>query len=214
MPQSQHSSPRLLMHAFGEYQTNCYILVFDSGELIIDPGMGATKWVCENCHNPIAICNTHGHFDHIWSNQELQSVYAGIPLIVHAGDAFMLREDCFGLNLPCSTPTHLVQNDGESLRFGEIEMRYWHFPGHTPGCCIIETDLGIFSGDFIFHRSIGRYDFPYSSESDMKQSLLRFQVWCNAKSERANKSIYPGHGASTTASEECQNIDFWLARMV
>ena len=51
---SQHNAPRLLMHAFGEgYQTNCYILVFDAGEIIIDPGIGATKWVCENCHKLI-----------------------------------------------------------------------------------------------------------------------------------------------------------------
>ena len=40
-------------------------------DLIIDPGLSATRWVIENTTNPIAILNTHGHFDHVWSNKEI-----------------------------------------------------------------------------------------------------------------------------------------------
>ena len=37
-----------------------------------------------------------------------------------------------------------------------------------------DENLYIFSGDFIFYRTIGRSDFPYSSPKDMGESLQRF----------------------------------------
>jgi len=56
----------------GATQTNCYIVTVEGKDFIIDPGMGATKWVLDNVTNPVAILNTHGHFDHVWSNKEVQ----------------------------------------------------------------------------------------------------------------------------------------------
>ena len=59
--------------AMGSYQTNCYIVTINDKDLIIDPGMDATQWVIDNTTNPIAILNTHGHFDHVWSNAQLKT---------------------------------------------------------------------------------------------------------------------------------------------
>jgi glyoxylase-like metal-dependent hydrolase (beta-lactamase superfamily II) len=56
----------------GDYQTNCYIVTVDNKDFIIDPGVNATSWVKQNVKNPVAILNTHGHFDHVWSNTDLQ----------------------------------------------------------------------------------------------------------------------------------------------
>lgn len=212
MSSVQPIQPILHSQSFGEYQTNCYILVTPTGEIIIDPGMGATAWVQEMCSNPLALLNTHGHFDHVWSNHELQMLYPNIPLVVHAADVFMLKEDCFNLGLQPSSPTIIVENDATQLHFGGITLCYWHFPGHTPGSCMIETDSMIFSGDFIFYRSVGRYDFPYSSESHMKDSLLRFKTWCKA-GKRFDTVLHPGHGQSTTAACEYPYLDMWISRM-
>ncbi|HHH51826.1 MAG TPA: MBL fold metallo-hydrolase, partial [Campylobacterales bacterium] len=55
------------MQPMGAYQTNCYIVTVEGKDIIIDPGVGATQWVLCNIQNPIAILNTHGHFDHVWS---------------------------------------------------------------------------------------------------------------------------------------------------
>ena len=59
----------------GDYQTNCYIVTINDKDLIIDPGVNAFSWIKRNVKNPIAILNTHGHFDHVWSNQEIKDNY-------------------------------------------------------------------------------------------------------------------------------------------
>ncbi len=204
---TEYPSCKLYGKPFGAYQTNCYILQNSYGEIIIDPGMGADSWVKNICKNPLAILNTHGHFDHIWSNKALQETYINIPLIVHQDDAFMLQEDCFNMNLPLSCPTQLIIHSDQQVCFENFALTFKHFPGHTPGCCIIETDDFILSGDFIFYRSIGRYDFPYSSAWQMQESLQRF------KQLGYDKTIYPGHGQSTSIAAEQMHIDFWLTKM-
>ncbi|HIP31040.1 MAG TPA: MBL fold metallo-hydrolase, partial [Sulfurospirillum arcachonense] len=76
----------------GAYQTNCYIVEVEGKEFIIDPGMDATDWVLKNTTNPVAILNTHGHFDHVWSNKELKEKL-NIPIYVPKDDEFMLKDD-------------------------------------------------------------------------------------------------------------------------
>ena len=60
--------------ACGDYGTNCYIVEINQKELIIDPGMDAAMWVLQEVRHPVAILNTHGHFDHVWSNAELKEI--------------------------------------------------------------------------------------------------------------------------------------------
>ena len=189
----------------GDYQTNCYIVTIDGKDLVIDPGMGAAEWVMTNVTNPIAILNTHGHFDHVWSNAELQEKLK-IPLYTPKDDAFFLKSSSWMPNLPPSTPDYLVEPD-ETLDLEGIEVKFLHFPGHTPGCSAIEIEDAWFSGDFIFERSIGRTDFPYSSPEDMKRSLQKF------KAIPYDKKVYPGHGNPTTIKQEQQYADFWIQQL-
>lgn len=192
--------------ACGDYATNCYIAIFDWGELIVDPGVRATSFIKDVCKNPKAILNTHGHFDHVWSNKELQDIY-NLPIYIKKEDAFMLEGDVFGLNMPSSKPTNLIEKESVVSIEG-VDVKFMHFPGHTPGCCMIEIEETIFSGDFIFHNSIGRSDFPYSSIKDMRESLERFLEL------KENKILYPGHGAATDIFSEQKNIPYWLSHMV
>ena len=73
----------------GMYQTNCYIITEDGKDFIIDPGVGAASWIFRNVTNPVAILNTHGHFDHVWSNAEVQEKLK-IPLYTPKGDVMLL----------------------------------------------------------------------------------------------------------------------------
>ena len=189
----------------GMYQTNCYIVTIDNKDIIIDPGVGATFWVKKNVKNPIAILNTHGHFDHVWSNSELQKELK-IPLYTPKDDAFLLSEATFMPNLPPSYPDVEILPD-ETINLDGIKVKFLHFPGHTPGCSVIEIEDSWFSGDFIFQRSIGRTDFPYSNPEDMKKSLLRF------KEIDYDKTVYPGHGDKTTIKEEQQYVDYWIPQL-
>ncbi|PAF52748.1 MBL fold metallo-hydrolase [Helicobacter sp. 13S00477-4] len=201
----------LISKAFGPPQTNCYILKTNAGELIIDPGIGATQWILQNTKNPLAILITHGHYDHIWSLADLKSSLPDISIYAPKEDAFMLESDCFDTGLTPCVANHLIKGKKSNTSFEilGIQIEYFHFPGHTPGCSIIQiNDNMIFSGDFIFHRSIGRYDFPYSNAKDMKESLLRFQQI----DSKTDKVIYPGHGEETSLFTEQKNVSFWIHR--
>ena len=193
------------MQPMGMYQTNCYIVSVDGKDFIIDPGVGATEWVLENVTNPVAIFNTHGHFDHVWSNAELQK-RLGIPLYTPKGDVMLLQGSNWMPDLPPSTPDIEVDGD-EEFDFAGVKVKFRHFPGHCPGCSTIEIGDAMFSGDFIFDQSIGRTDFPYSSPQDMKKSLQKFMQL------DYDKTVYPGHGGTTTIKKEQRNTPFWIQQL-
>lgn len=186
----------------GVYQTNCYIITLEGKDFIIDPGVDALPWVIQNVTNPIAILNTHGHFDHVWSNTKVQEHF-NIPLYTPRGDVMLLTSSDWMPDLPPSTPDVIVEPD-EEFDFDGIKVKFRHFPGHCPGCSTIEIGDVMFSGDFIFERSIGRTDFPYSSPIDMKDSLLRF------KEITYDKVVYPGHGGPTSIKQEQQYVNHWI----
>lgn len=192
----------ILKRPMGDYKTNCYIVKIDGKEIIIDPGMGATEWVLANVKNPVAILNTHGHFDHVWSNHELQEKL-NVPLYTPKGDVFLLQGSSWMPGLPPSTPD--VEVDGDAtLDISGIEVKFHHFPGHCPGCSMIEIGNAFFSGDFLFQNSIGRVDFPYSDPQAMKESLKKFARM------QEDKPLYPGHGGATSVHAEQRHIEYWL----
>ncbi|MBW6488688.1 MBL fold metallo-hydrolase [Sulfurimonas sp.] len=196
---------KIKTRAMGEYQTNCYIVSVNEMDFIIDPGIGATAWVIQNVKNPVAILNTHGHFDHVWSNAELQEKLK-IPLYTPKEDVMLLKGSSWSPDLPPSKPDIEVEPNQE-FDFNGLKVKFSHFPGHTPGCSTIEIEDAMFSGDFIFERSIGRTDFPYSSPQEMRESLEKF------KKLTYDKTIYPGHGGTTTIKQEQQYSDYWIANL-
>ena len=186
----------------GSYQTNCYIVTVDGKDLIIDPGVNATEWVLDNVTNPVAVLNTHGHFDHVWSNDAVKSVLH-IPLYCPKDDIFMLTNDPFSQGTPPSSADVAVEPDS-TLDIAGIPVTFHHFPGHTPGCSTIEIGDIWLSGDFLFEGSIGRWDFPYSSGTQMVESLKKVQRFTE------DFTLYPGHGMSTTLKREQRGIPQWI----
>lgn len=97
-----------------------------------------------------------------------------------------------------------------------IIVEFMHFAGHTPGCSMIkikeaqsaDSSAYIFSGDFIFYRTIGRSDFPYSSQKDMGESLQIFGKL------NFDATLYPGHGQSTTIKAEQEHLPLYLRGLV
>ena len=193
---------QIKVQPMGPYQTNCYIVTIDGKDIIIDPGVGAMEWIRENTTNPIAILNTHGHFDHVWSNQEVKEKF-NIPLYTPKDDVFLLQSSQMMPNLPHSYPDFELEGDAE-IEIEGIKIKFLHFPGHCPGCSVIEIEDAMFSGDFIFERSIGRCDFPFSSPQKMIKSLEKF------KKLEYDKTVYPGHGGPTSIKAEQRNADYWI----
>jgi len=186
----------------GPYQTNCYIATIDGKDIIIDPGVDSLNWISNNITNPIAILNTHGHFDHVWSNSVVKEKF-NIPIYCPKDDCFMLKDDPFSQGTPKSQEDVAVVKD-QTFHIDGIEVKFHHFPGHTPGCSAIEIQDALFSGDFIFEGSIGRVDFPYSNPDNMKKSINKILTWVN------DITIYPGHGNDTTLLKEKSSLKSWL----
>ncbi|MFW2567906.1 MBL fold metallo-hydrolase [Aliarcobacter butzleri] len=189
------------LHPMGDYQTNCYIVTIDNKDIIIDPGVGALSWIEANAKNPIAILNTHGHFDHVWSNQIVKETF-DIKLYTPKDDSFMLTLNPYNMGMPPSYADVLVNPD-EEIELEGIKVKFHHFPGHTPGCSAIEIENSLFSGDFIFKGTIGRFDFPNSDAKLMKQSINKILTWKN------NFHVYPGHGDKTTLQNEIETLKQW-----
>jgi len=186
----------------GAYQTNCYVLKIDQKEFIIDPGVDAYSWLKNIVTNPLAIINTHGHFDHVWDNAKVSKEF-NIPIVCHRGDENMLGQDLFGLGTPSSNADIVVEGDGE-FEFEGVKFGFLSFPGHTEGSMAIIYEDKFFSGDFLFRGSIGRVDLPGSDSKKMVESIRK------VLSLQKNYEIYPGHGNSTTLQEERQNLGSWI----
>ncbi len=194
---------QIIKQACGVYETNCYILFTPKGEFIIDPGTDALLFIKKHVKNPLAILNTHGHYDHIWDNAKVKKEY-NIPIYIHKNDAFMLHDD-FNQGYDSSDADFLVDNE-DILNICGVDFKFHFLPGHTPGCTMIEI-VGkniMFSGDFLFYRSIGIWDFPYSDANLMKQSLEKVMTY------KEDFKLLPGHGQETTLKEEQVHLPSWL----
>ena len=193
---------QILKKAFGEYVTNCYIVKGEQGDLVIDPGQGSFDWVMQNTGKIAAVLNTHGHFDHVYDDAKLQR--AGAKIYIHEDDAFMLRADPFETMPESIEADVLIKGQEQSLEIAGFNVKFSLFAGHTPGSCMIEVDGVIFSGDVIFKGSIGRWDFPFSSGAQMRESLHKIlQI-------KGDFTLYPGHGPNTSLAAERQNLKYFL----
>ena len=96
-------------------------------------------------------------------------------------------------------------DDGDSTRVGEVEERFLHTPGHTPGsqCFLIGNRL--VAGDTLFVQGCGRVDLPGGDPEAMYYSLTGKLAKLPPQTV-----LYPGHDygstpTSTIAEELRQN---------
>ncbi|MEO0072531.1 MAG: MBL fold metallo-hydrolase [candidate division WOR-3 bacterium] len=180
----------------GEMMTNAYILVSGPEIAIIDPGFEAMK-ILRTAQRFSAqikhIINTHGHMDHIGANRQIKEA-TGALIYIHQDDAELLTHPSKNLSLLVgdfisSPPADVLLNDGDTIKVGNTELKVIHTPGHTPGSICLVADKFCFTGDTLFYDSIGRTDFPHSSEQKIFESLKKL-----SKILADELIIYPGHG--------------------
>lgn len=93
--------------------------------------------------NPVAILNTHHHWDHVDGNEPLRAKY-GVPIYGSLYDAKRIP----GL-------THVV-SEGDVLEFGSLKFEVIEAPGHTLGHVAYRIEYNLFCGDTIFVGGCGR----------------------------------------------------------
>lgn len=191
----------------GSVQTNCFFLYKeDKKEAIVFDPADYGKEILDKLQTkgikPVAICLTHGHFDHILGVAKLKQL-AHIEIYANEDEKELLGNE----SLNCSdqvgrlctvTPDHLLK-DGETLTIAGITLQMIATPGHTGGsCCYYSKDAGILiSGDTLFEGSVGRTDLPTGSMSAITRSIKEklFPL-------PDDTVVYPGHGDSTTIGDE------------
>ena len=146
------------------------------------------------------ILNTHGHPDHTCGNSALKDAFHA-PICIHKDDAYMIGESgvetarYFGFNT-VSPAADILMHDGQYIKLGDVTLKVLHTPGHSFGSVSLIGETEIFTGDALFAGSIGRTDFPGSSDTEMQRSLRKL------KELPDYFTVYPGHGPSTTIGEE------------
>lgn len=193
-------------------QENTYVMSDETNEcVIVDCGAffpeerkAIVDYIRSNHLVPKHLIATHGHIDHNFGNNTMFKEF-GLQPEVHADEAQLMdtlpeqAESFCNITLDYEMPAvgrFLSAND--KICFGSHTFTILETPGHTPGSVFYycKEENVAFSGDTLFHNSVGRTDIPGGSMFLLIQSL-------RAISQLPDETqILPGHGDYTTMGKE------------
>ena len=194
----------------GTFASNCYLGgTGTSGHcFIVDPGLDPQvieRALAELGLTPQAVVCTHGHFDHAGSAAHFNRAY-GCPVYLHGPDKKTLRSSNFLLMAfkidarVEATTTIDVESQGHVVTIGTRQLRFHPAPGHTPGSCVLEFGMALFTGDTLYSRGVGLSKLPGEDPVVLRRSIeLIFERFSDAS------VVCPGHGDTATLGWIKQN---------
>jgi hydroxyacylglutathione hydrolase len=199
----------------GPFQTMGYIASDSEGNaVIIDVPLDSREAMLGMIRNDslsvAIILLTHGHFDHVGEVRSLAEEL-DVPVLIHESDASLLERPMAmfaALDVAVEgMQAHRYLTDDEILQCGSLNLRVIHVPGHTPGhIALYEQSEGVlFSGDVLFHSSIGRTDLPGGDYDTLMRSITERLLTLPDET-----LVYPGHGPHTTIGFERAHNPFIL----
>jgi glyoxylase-like metal-dependent hydrolase (beta-lactamase superfamily II) len=194
---AQDNSIRIEKLSLGPFGTNTYLLICrKTGDSVIVDAPGEADKVLKRLEGtqPRHILMTHNHMDHVEALADLKSAL-DVPLAAHADDAD---------SLPVK-PEQLL-NDGDTVSFGDIQLKVLHTPGHTPGSLCFLTGKYLISGDTIFPGGPGKTWSP----ADFKTMVASLTAKIFSLADETE--VYPGHGDGTVIKKERQEFETFSAK--
>jgi hydroxyacylglutathione hydrolase len=191
----------------GMWKANCYIVGSEATNqgLIIDPGdeehhiLAAVR---ESGLDIKLLVATHGHIDHIGAIGRLKKAL-GVSVAIHKSDSTALQgDDRFFWGLAYGPPIHAdrLLQDGDSIDVSDLHFQVINTPGHTYGGICLYGEGAVFTGDTLFHNSIGSSGIGTGTRSQLINSIVDKLMVLPPETV-----IYPGHGSQTTVAAEKKN---------
>lgn len=146
---------------------------------------------------------THYHQDHLGGNFMGQNIEGAAELLSQVkAKVYVNKHEAEGVKKVSGlSDSDLVQVEaGDVFKVGNLDVKFIHTPGHTPGsqCFLVEGNL--ISGDTLFVNSCGRVDLPGSDPKAMYYSLNH-----TLKNLDDSTVVYPGHAYSEDSSTTIAN---------
>lgn len=197
----------------GPLSVNCYVASDEATKkaFIVDPGghnNDMVNYIKENNLEVEYIILTHGHGDHIGGVPSCRKEYPNAKLVACIHEKPMLEDARLNMSSmtggeSLSLAVDIYVSDEETMKVGDMELKFLHTPGHTPGGMCILVDNVVFSGDTLFQQSIGRTDFHGSSFAAIKDSINN-----KLYTLPDDTIVLPGHMGTTTIGYEKRNNPF------
>lgn len=198
----------------GQVRTNCYLVIQEDTKeaVLVDAADRADvigRKLADEGLMLKAVFLTHGHGDHILAVEELKRNF-GVKIYAAEPEADLLEdprknlsEDLFGT--PVAVRADVLLKDGQKAEAAGMTFQVIHTPGHTPGgCCYYQPqEKVLFSGDTLFHGSVGRTDFPGGSMSQLVRSVREKLLVLPE-----DVTVYPGHEGTTAIGFEKKHNPF------
>jgi hydroxyacylglutathione hydrolase len=141
---------------------------------------------------------THYHQDHLGGHMMGQSIEGSAEMLKRVrAKVYVNKHEAEGTKRVAGlSDSDLVKVDaGDVFKVGEIDVKFLHTPGHTPGSQCFLAAGNLIAGDTLFINSCGRVDLPGSDPEAMYYSLNQ-----TLKSLDDSTVVYPGHAYSNESS--------------
>jgi hydroxyacylglutathione hydrolase len=141
---------------------------------------------------------THYHPDHLGGHMMGQSIEGAAEMLSRVkAKVYVNKHEAEGAKKVAGlADSDIVKMDaGDIAKVGNLEVKFLHTPGHTPGSQCFLVDGKLISGDTLFVNSCGRVDLPGSDPEAMYYSLNQ-----TLKALDDSTVVYPGHAYSNESS--------------
>lgn len=196
----------------GVYGANCYIIYSEATKegVIVDPGGfddEVVNFIKARDIKINGILLTHGHGDHIGGAKEFKELF-NVDIFAHKEEKDILFEPDKNLSStmtfgPISLEADVFLEDGDLLRYKDLEIEVIHTPGHSPGGVCFKVSNDIITGDSLFLGSIGRTDLYGGDHLTLLDSINEKLMVFND-----DIRIHPGHGQASSIGYERKNNPF------